>query len=133
MRMIPTTRAASMPSRKVTISASNMGVRSPGLAGASGHGSAPAPGGRGCGRGALQVAPLAVAADLVRVSRHAELLPAADLVLEALDIPALELDDPAAAEAHHVIVMVAPEHRLVARLPLGHLHLVDETGLDEPG
>jgi hypothetical protein len=87
----------------------------------------------GRGRGAGAVAPLAVAADLVRVVRHPELLPAADLVLETLDVPALELDDGAAAETDHVVVVMAAEHRLVARLPLGHLDLVDEPGLDEAG
>src|SRR6185369_1001090 len=133
MRMIPTTRAASIPSRRVTISASNMVAffstrlsRAPGT-----RGGAPGAGGSGRGGRARAVAPLAVAADLVRVIRHPELLPAADFVLETLDVTALELDDGAAAETDHVIVVMTPEHRLVARLALGHFDLVDEAGLDE--
>src|SRR5262245_17499852 len=106
MRMIPTTRAASIPSRKVTISASNMGPRSPRLPRAARWRAGPSRVGRRRVRSPFALAARAVAADLVGVARHAELLPAADLVLEALDVPAFELDDPAAAEADHVIVVV---------------------------
>src|SRR5436309_2454041 len=75
----------------------------------------------------------AVAADLVSVPGHLELLLAADILLKTLDLAALELDDLPAPQAHHVIVVVAAEHRLVARLAVRHLDLVDEPRLDEPG
>src|SRR4029453_5334761 len=110
----PTTRAASIPSRRVTISASNMETFSVRLPGPPGGGRRdPRAGSLRCGRHARAVAALAVAADLGGVAGHAELVPGADLVLEPLDVPALELDDRAAAQAYHVIVVVAPEHRLL--------------------
>jgi len=74
-----------------------------------------------------------VAPELVRVIDHPEFLPAADLVLGALDFAALEFHDSAARQADHVIVVVAAEHRLVPGLPFGHLDLVDEPRLDEAG
>src|SRR6476619_6246626 len=98
--MIPTTSAASIPSRSVTISASNME------------------------RPRKSAAFRAVPPDLMRVVRHSELLPPADILLEPFDLAALELQDPAAPEADHVIVVVPPEHRLVPRLAVPHLDLV---------
>src|SRR5882724_8317875 len=119
--MMPTTSAASIPSRRVMTSDSNT----------------PRPPGRPPGRRAraprrLRGARPAAAADLVHVPGHQESLAPADLVLEPLDLAALELDDPAAGEADHVIVVVTAHHHLVARLPLGHLDLVHQPLLDQP-
>src|SRR6185369_2426670 len=95
--MIPTTSAASTPSRKVTISASNMGRSS------------------ACGDAGrlLLRALIAQAADLQGVARGDEAVRAADLRLEGREAGADELDDPAAAGAHQVIVLLAAVHVLV--------------------
>src|SRR5262245_49363230 len=94
--MMPTTRAASTPSRRVTISASNMdrpggrnGRRHPALQ----------------ARGGLRAA-VAEAGDLQGVAHRHEAVRAADLRLQRRDSRADELDDPAAAGAHQVVVML---------------------------
>src|SRR5258705_1309617 len=117
--MMPTTRAASMPSLRVTISDSNMACRS----GSRRRGREP--------RSATRPVPVLPGAagaeppDLVRVVRHLELLLAADFLLEPLDLAALELHDRAAREADHVIVVVPAEDRLGAGLSPRHLDPVD--------
>src|SRR5437867_8130079 len=102
--MMPTTSAASIPSRSVMISASNTprprAVRPPLRAG---------------GERRLHRAGPAAAADLVHVPGHPEPLAAADFFLKPLDLAAFELDDPAARETDHVIVVVAAHHHLVSR------------------
>src|SRR5436305_4489557 len=97
--MIPTTRAASTPSRSVTTSDSNMG-----------RGSL-----RDGGRPVRLVlrAGVAEAVDLQRVPRGDEAVGAADLGLQRDDPGADELDHPAAAGAHQVIVLLAAVHVLV--------------------
>src|SRR5262245_38113799 len=120
--MMPTTRAASIPSRSVMTSDSNTGPP-PGAPGAL-----RLLGGRlavGC-RGGPRPASGAVAPDLVHVPGHGEALLPADLVLRPLDLPALELDDATTRNADHVVVVVPAEHRLVARLSVLHLDLVDQ-------
>src|ERR1700686_4487081 len=83
--MIPTTRAASTPSRKVTMNASNMGRLPAELR----------PG--GCARLGRLSAQVAQAGDLQRVARRHEAVGAADLPLERRDPRADELHYPAAA------------------------------------
>src|SRR5262245_7187688 len=121
--MMPTTRAASIPSRSVMTSDSNTGPP-PGA-----PGPLRLPGARlavGRRRGGPCRARGAVAPDLVHVPGHGEALLPADLVLRPLDLPALELDDATTRNADHVVVVVPAEHRLVARLSVLHLDLVDQ-------
>src|SRR5882672_11370917 len=123
MTMIPTTRAASIPSRRVTISASNMPPCSPRRPGPADL--RPNPG------RALEDARPAVPADLVRMAGHQETLLAAHLLLDPLHLAAFELEDRSAGEADHVIVVVPPDHRLVAGLAVGHLDLVNQARIDQ--
>src|SRR5690349_2193142 len=111
--MMPTTRAASTPSRRVTTRASNM----------QGSSADPGPGGPGGNRdGNLDASALvAETADLESVAGRHETMGAADLGLERGDAGAHELDHPAAAGADEVIVMLAAVHVLV-----------EETVLPEP-
>src|SRR5258708_6660110 len=92
--MMPTTRAASTPSRSASSSASiTSGLRTR----------------------ASHPALAAVPHDLVRVADRLEAMPAADLVLQRLDARRGELDDGAASEAHHVLVVLADQGVLVER------------------
>src|SRR5580693_2223148 len=88
--MIPTARAASTPSRRLTISASS--IQPPHL-----------------GRSAL----LAAAVDLKLVDGGQEAVRAADLGLQRRDAGAHELHHPAAAGADQVIVALSAVHVLV--------------------
>src|SRR5215210_4571037 len=116
--MMPTTRAASTPSRKVTISASNMG-RSPRR--------------RSRRRQRAQGfrAKVAQAGDLQRVPRRHETVSAADLPLERRDTLADELDDPAAAGAHQVVVLLAGVDVLVKEAPAAQPLLAGEPALHQ--
>src|SRR5262245_61573644 len=114
--MIPTTRAASTPSRSVTTRASN--ILFPGDGERTGRLPAGAIG--------------AAAAELMGVLDELEPAPAADGRHQALDLAVLELQDLPAAQADHVVVTVPAHHRLVARLPLGHLDAVHLGGLEPP-
>src|SRR5258708_5681939 len=90
--MMPTTRAASTPSRRLTISASNMDA--PPLSGIAGH--------------PLRLgAALAQAVDLQAVARRHEAVSAADLRLQRRDAGAHELHHAAAPGAYQVIVPLA--------------------------
>src|SRR5258708_3165641 len=93
--MMPTTRAASTPSRRLTISASNMDAPPlSGLAGIAGH--------------SLRLgATLAQAVDLQAVARRHEAVSAADLSLQRRDAGAHELHHAAAPGAYQVIVPLA--------------------------
>src|SRR6185436_9536830 len=86
--MIPTTSAASTPSRRVTIRASSM-------------------------RSLLRRALIAQAADLQGMAGRKEAVGAADLALQCHDARADELDHPAAPGAHQVVVLLAAVHVLV--------------------
>src|SRR5436305_15001342 len=103
--MIPTTRAASTPSRRVTMNASNMGR------GLLAH-PRPSGGGRGDPGRHLRAA-VAQTRDLQRVARRDEAVGAADLPLQRRDPQADELHHPAAAGAHQVVVLLAEVHVLV--------------------
>src|SRR4029079_5332722 len=92
--MMATMRAASTPSRRVTISASTM--RPPAELG-------PRPALR---LGLRRRAPVAEPGDLKRVPRRLEAMGAADLGLEGGDAGADELDHPAAAGADQVVVVL---------------------------
>src|SRR5262245_21850430 len=115
--MIPTTRAASTPSRSVTTRASNI------------HSSR---GKGGTGRSAVgSGAAGAVPAELMGVLQQPEFLPSADGGLDPLDFAVFEFDDSPAPQANHMVVMMTPEHRLVARLPFGHVDPVDQPRLHQ--
>src|SRR5687767_2246698 len=95
--MMPTTSAASTPSRNVTISASNMGRPS------GSHGQRRRR--RKYFRGFLG-AGVAEAGDLQRVVGGHEAVGPADLRLERHDARAHELDHPPAARAHEMVVLL---------------------------
>src|SRR5207245_10622640 len=111
----PSARAASTPSRSAMSRAAIIEPRS----GRRRRGGA----GRGSPRSLL--ASPAVPHDLVRVPDRAEPELSADLVLQRLDLRGGELDDRAASEADHVLVMAAHERVLVE----GCLVLEIEAGL----
>src|SRR2546426_12225151 len=115
--MMPTTSAASTPSRSVTTSASNID---------SSGGSARARGG-----GAILRALGAVSAQLMGVLDEREPLAAADVGLDPLDGAVLELDDLPARHADHVVVMVPTDHRFIARLSFRHVDPVDQPRLHQ--
>src|SRR5215475_8973277 len=72
----------------------------------------------------------AQAVQLVAVAEHGEAAePLGDLVLQALDLVVLELEDEAALHADQVIVVVADD--LVARLAVAELALDGEPGIDQ--
>src|SRR6266705_3146930 len=98
---MPTTRAASTPSRRATSSAAIM--RPPGRRSATG------------GPSGSLLAPPAVSHDLVRVPDRLEAMLPAHLVLQRLDPRRGELDHGAAPEAHHVLVVPAHQRVLVER------------------
>src|SRR6185369_10913133 len=118
--MIPTMRAASTPSRRVTISDSNMGRSLPGPPGSSGGHRSP-----------RFRAAVAEAGDLQRVVRRHETVGAADLGLERGDPRAHELHHPAAGRAHQVIVALPAVDVLVEETPARELLLRGETALDQ--
>src|SRR5690348_8009805 len=114
--MIPTTRAASTPSRSVTISASNMdGLRR-------------ARGGAGLRRLRAEIAE---AGDLERVPRRHEAVGAADLGLERRDPRAHELHHPAAPGAHEVVVLLARMDVLVKESPAPQPLFPGQAALDQ--
>src|SRR4051812_27043900 len=119
--MMPTTRAASTPSRKVTTNASNMGGLSRGRPGRQ-------PGARRCIGARARVAE---AADLQRVTPRLEPVGAADLALQRGDARAHELDHPPAAGADQMIVMLAAMDMLVEEAVLPEALLAGEAALDE--
>src|SRR6185312_463593 len=116
--MIPTTRAASTPSRKVTMNASNMGrllaarLRLHGLLGRLRAG-------------------VAQAGDLQRVARRHEAVGAADLPLERRDARADELHHPATAGAYQVVVLLPEVHVLVEEAAAAQPLLAGETALHQ--
>src|SRR5262245_5707376 len=68
--------------------------------------------------------------ELVAVAQHGEAAePLGDLVLQALDLVVLELEDQAALHADQVIVVIADD--LVARLAVAKLALDGEPGIDQ--
>src|SRR5437867_6871418 len=80
-------------------------------------------------RGAL----FAEALDLERVGDDGEPLLVTDPVLEPLDLVVGELDDLAAAEADHVVVVLAPVHLFVPGLPLARENFLHQAALDQMG
>src|SRR5712692_9112310 len=100
---MPTTRAASTPSRRATRRAAIM--RPPGRRSAAGAG----------GPSGSLLAPAAVPHDLVRVPDRLEAMLPADLVLQRLDPRRRELDHGAAPETDHVLVVPAHQRVLVER------------------
>jgi hypothetical protein len=85
----------------------------------------------------LPEAPAALAAgsadalDLERVAQRAELVPAADLVLQPLDLVLHELENPAAPHADHVLVVFAAEDRLVECPAVAELVTPEQARPDE--
>src|SRR5436309_8915441 len=116
--MIPTTRAASTPSRRVTMKASNMGRHLPARLSRVGRG------------GRLRAA-VAQAGDLQRVARRDEAVGAADLPLQRRDPQADELHHPAAAGAHQVVVLLAEVHVLVEETPAAQPLLARQAALHQ--
>src|SRR6185436_14177199 len=115
--MMPTTRAASTPSRRVTTRASNI--------------NSSRDEGGGCGGGVGFGAAGAMPAQLVGVLQEPEFLASADGGLDPLYFAILEFDDSPASQADHMVVVMTPEHRLVARLPLGHVDPMDQPCLHQ--
>src|SRR3954469_25248221 len=113
--MMPTTSAASTPSRKVTMNASNMGR----LLAAR----------RRLGRGGRTL--IAQAGDLKRVARRHEAVGAADLPLERRDSGADELHHPAAAGTHQMIVLLPEVHVLVEEAAAAQPLLASQAGLHQ--
>src|SRR5437764_253474 len=118
--MIPTTRAASTPSRRVTMKASNMGRHLPVHPRLSG-------GGRG---GRLRAA-VAQAGDLQGVARRDEAVGAADLPLQRRDPQADELHHPATAGAHQVVMLLSEMHVLVEETPAAQPLLARQAALHQ--
>src|SRR5437763_3062896 len=121
--MIPTMRAASTPSRSVTISDSNMGHPLPSPIRRSGT-----PGGY---RSPRLRAAVAETRDLQGVVRRHEAVGAADLGLEGGDPLAHELHHPAAHRAHEVVVVLPAVDVLVEEAPARELLLPGQAALDQ--
>src|SRR5262245_64701127 len=114
--MMPTTSAASTPSRRVTMSASNMSRLPDRRARRA--------------RGGLR-ARLAEAGDLQRVAHRHEAVRAADLRLQRRDARAHELDHPAATGAHQMIVLLAGVDVLVEEAAAPQALLAGEAALHQ--
>src|SRR5215203_7136662 len=116
--MMPTTRAASTPSRKVTISASNMG-RPPRRRSRHRH------------RLHGLSANVAKAGDLQRVPGWHEPMGAADLRLQRRNARADQLDHSPAAGAHQVVVLLPGMDVLVEETPAAQPLLAGEPALHQ--
>src|SRR5215203_867373 len=121
--MMPTTRAASTPSRRVTISASNMDRPPHRRMHRRRQTTALALGGFR--------ATVAEARDLQRVPRWHKTVSAADLRLQRRDARADELDDAPATHAHQVVVLLPGVDVLVEEAPAAQPLLAGEPALHQ--